>query len=425
MKVSKKLEDILGRMNNPISRELLTYEGTRYESLDITGDGSALLTFQGKHKNTVKIAKVVKYLFGDKYSAKEIYEFSGLFRKEYDMSNKPSISTENPMLKWTIDTFTQLTTETYPYGHEEEIWPLLNLDGFTKDQFGNYYKVVGDDITTMFTSHLDTASHKKEKTAFRLGKDRKTGDIWAYTDGSTILGADDKSGCVVMMHMLNKNIPGIYYFFIGEERGAIGSSAVADEYENIEHLSKVSKCISFDRRDFYSVITSQLGRPCCSSDFGKAIADGLGLGMSLDPTGVFTDSASFIDLIPECTNISVGYFNEHTGNEKQNLTYLASLCDAVVKVDWSNLPVKRKLDIDDEVKQKYRTLITLIKNQYFNNDLKMYGEDGSFNIALSVEDGPLESFYLDVLKLTQVLNKNGNKDYILDLNSNQIKIKFI
>ena len=55
----------------------------------------------------------------------------------------------------------------------------------------------------------------------------------------------------------------------------------------------------------------------------------------------------------------------------------------------------------------------------------MYGEDGSFNIALSVEDGPLESFYLDVLKLTQVLNKNGNKDYILDLNSNQIKIKFI
>ena len=26
-----------------------------------------------------------------------------------------------------------------------------------------------------------------------------------------------------------------------------------------------------------------------------------------DPTGIFTDTANFVDIIPECTNISCGY----------------------------------------------------------------------------------------------------------------------
>lgn len=425
MTLGKKLEEVLSKINNAIAQELLTYEGTRYESLDVTGDNSTLSTMSGKHKNSIKISKVIKYLFGDKYTDKEIFDFTGLYKKELDFSNKPETKTVSPLQKWVIDTFTELTTETYPYGHEEEVWPLLKLSGFTKDKYDNYYKVVGNDSTTMFTSHLDTASQKKEKTGFRLGQDRKTGDIWAYTDGSTILGADDKSGCVVMMHMLSKNIPGIYYFFIGEERGAIGSYALACDYEKYEHLANVKKCISFDRRDFYSVITSQLGRPCCSSAFGQSLADQLNLGMSLDPTGVFTDSASFLDLIPECTNISVGYFNEHTGQERQNLTYLSKLCDAVIKVDWANLPVARKLDIDDEFKIKYKSIISIVKANYFNNDVKMYGEDGYFYISLTVEEGPLEHFNSDLQKLNQILRRNQSLDYFMDLNANQIKIKFI
>jgi hypothetical protein len=49
-----------------------------------------------------------------------------------------------------------------------------------------------------------------------------------------------------------------------------------------------------------------------------------------------------MDDIAECTNISVGYFNEHTVDEYQNLTYLEDLCKGVVKVDWENLPVVRE-----------------------------------------------------------------------------------
>jgi hypothetical protein len=50
-------------------------------------------------------------------------------------------------------------------------------------------------------------------------------------------------------------------------------------------------------------------------------------------------SASFIDDIPECTNISVGYNFEHT--ETQNITYLDRLAKASVNVDWSSLPTAR------------------------------------------------------------------------------------
>jgi hypothetical protein len=151
------------------------------------------------------------------------------------------------------------------------------------------------------------------------------GDEIIYTDGTTILGADDKSGVTVMMYMMAHNIPGIYYFFIGEERGGIGSNQVSMEWDKFELLKNVKKCISFDRRRTISVITHQLGRQCCSNEFGTGLCNAYnahGLNLSLDNGGIYTDSASFIDDIPECTNVSVGYLNEHTGREQQNMTFL-------------------------------------------------------------------------------------------------------
>jgi hypothetical protein len=47
-------------------------------------------------------------------------------------------------------------------------------------------------------------------------------------------------------------------------------------------------------------------------------------------------------MIPECTNISVGYNFEHTA-ETQNITYLDRLAKASVNVDWSSLPTARKI----------------------------------------------------------------------------------
>jgi hypothetical protein len=42
------------------------------------------------------------------------------------------------------------------------------------------------------------------------------------TDGTTTL-EHDKAGVSVLIWMMKHNIPGLYYFFIGEEVGCIGS----------------------------------------------------------------------------------------------------------------------------------------------------------------------------------------------------------
>lgn len=72
--------------------------------------------------------------------------------------------------------------------------------------------------------------------------------------------------------------------------------------------------------------------------------------MEPDNTGVYTDSAEFTHVISECTNISVGYYKEHTVMEHQDIEHLIKLCLAVVKVDWESLPVKR-----DQTKIEYKS----------------------------------------------------------------------
>lgn len=244
--------------------------------------------------------------------------------------------------------FLQLTNYTYPYGFESFLKSYLPK-GSIKDEHGNYFLVIGEKPTTMFTCHLDTACIKQEKV-----KHIQVENI-IKTDGKTILGADDKAGMTVILYMIEKKIPGLYYFFIGEEVGCIGSGKLSDNWSNFEYSQSIKKCVSFDRRGTKSIITNQFYGTCCSDEFGQDLADklnatGNGLSMELDDTGIMTDSAKFMHLIPECTNISVGYYNEHTKSEYQNIDFLSRLCKAVTMIDWESLAVVRDpdLDFDDE-----------------------------------------------------------------------------
>ena len=149
--------------------------------------------------------------------------------------------------------------------------------------------------------------------------------------------------------MIEKNIPGLYCFFIGEEVGCIGSGNACDD-----HLfSEYQRMVSFDRRGTKSIITFQSSKRCCSDEFATELSNRLnkyGLNMEPDSTGVYTDSAEFTHVIPECTNISVGYYREHTTFEHQDIDHLIKLCIAVTKIDWESLPVKR-----DEKKVEYKS----------------------------------------------------------------------
>jgi hypothetical protein len=142
--------------------------------------------------------------------------------------------------------------------------------------------------------------------------------------------------------MIKNEIPGLYYFFIGEEVGCVGSSSAAPLGKFDGRYDRV---ISFDRRGTNSVITYQSSYRCCSDEFAKDLASQLNLKTNLyykpDDTGVYTDSAEFVDYIPECTNISVGYLNEHTTRESQDIYLLNKLALAVLDVKWESLPIKR------------------------------------------------------------------------------------
>jgi len=240
--------------------------------------------------------------------------------------------------------FLQLTQFTEVLGQEHLIRQYLPKE-LKKDSVGNYWMKVGES-DTMFASHLDTAAFSRKKVNHEFDEmTTKNGRVEQYieTDGTTILGADDRTGVVIMMYMIEHKIPGLYYFFIGEESGTVGSSNAVEEFP--EFFEPYKKCISFDRRGYGSVITVQMGSRCCSPAFANQLAKELtaatGYHHEGDTTGIYTDSAVFMDLIPECTNLSVGYFNEHSVSEYQNLTYLEDICEGFLKVKWEELPIER------------------------------------------------------------------------------------
>jgi len=380
-----------------------------------------------KTSKPMKIINFINYYWGhNHFRSEDINEFIKNYNtlvggKDIPVGNKIEVPPFKFNPKDVRSTFISLVTKTYPYGHEKEV--LNFLPNLQKDKVGNYYHIIGENPNTMFTSHLDTADRTQSNV--RLFSLNDKGDEIILTDGHTILGADDKAGVAVMLYMMAHNIPGLYYFFIGEERGAIGSSGLSRIYDEVDYLKDIKRCISFDRRNVFSVITSQLGKTCCSKEFADALISELkkgGLDYKADPTGIFTDSASFLDHIPECTNLSVGFFNEHRLNEKQNITFLEKLAKAAVMVNWNSLPTIRKVGLSDEIKKKYKLLIKDLKSYPFSIDVKLNTEDdGSVTIQCNLEDGIISTTY-ESLKILQYLLKKHKIDQTVYFDGEYIKI---
>ena len=268
------------------------------------------------------------------------------------------------------ETFLTLTSETYPNGTEDDIIRYLP-DNTQKDMVGNYFLKIGNS-ETVFACHIDTACKIKSNVKHVID------DNIIKTDGKTILGADDKAGMCILFYMIEKNIPGLYYFFIGEEVGCIGSKNIS---KNILLFNKYKRIISFDRRGETSVITHQSRKRTCSDDFANSLIyeyEKSGLILEKDQNGVYTDSAEFTDVIPECTNISVGYMYEHTNNEQQNIFYLEKLAVASAMVDWESLVTKRSVG-EIEYKETGSYFYDCNNDNYYYNKNKNKKEKIEYN----------------------------------------------
>jgi hypothetical protein len=216
-----------------------------------------------------------------------------------------------------------------------------------KDVHGNIEVQVGEQNGCVFTAHLDTVHREDGQQELFIIKDPSEGGaIEIVADGPdgkpSVLGSDDASGVYLLLEMIAANRPGMYLFFVGEECGGIGSSAYVKDHSTFS----ANMVVSFDRRGTKDIITHQGGYCTASNTFAMA----LGAAMNkLNPNfeyapcagGLYTDSREFAELVPECTNIAVGYYNEHTIRESQDLAHLLALRDVVVSLDWESLPIAR------------------------------------------------------------------------------------
>ena len=299
-----------------------------------------------------------------------------------------------------LENFIKLTKTTVPSGKEEKIFPLLEeLCGvhLNTDKYGNRYTKIGIS-STLFISHLDTVGAKETEVKHIITLSR------IKTDGSTILGGDNKVGVAIMIEMIKHLVPGNYWFVRNEEIGCLGSSFIRDHTP--EQLVGIKRAISFDRKERSSVITFMRNRRCCSDRFATELIIKLREQMNLpwhkDPTGVSADTASFIDIVPECTNISAGVWGEHTNNECIDTEWVIKLSKACIAIDWEGLRTYRDVSRNEAIPD--RQMETIDQDDY--NKI-IYQENLKY-CSISGETPTIED-------LVETWNKYNPDDEVYDL----------
>lgn len=232
---------------------------------------------------------------------------------------------------------------------EKFIMPVARKYAHFVDSIGNVIiDLRGEDKhRTLFTAHTDSV-HRSEGTQELAAIEGPNKEKLIITTNGECLGADDAAGVAVMLHMIEAGVAGAYAFFVGEEVGCVGSKFFVQEHADF--LEEFDHAIAFDRRSTTSIITHQMNGRGCSDVFAEALAGELSgdvLMFMPDDTGIYTDTAHFTHIIPECTNVSVGYMNEHTEREYLDLQHVKDLSEQLVKVDFSLLPVERDPSVQE------------------------------------------------------------------------------
>jgi len=217
-----------------------------------------------------------------------------------------------------------------PHGREDEVYGgLLAGMGFARAP-GAY--VLRPEAPVVLAAHLDTVSGRRPREV------RVEGHVAFGVGGA--LGADDKAGVALVLWLasLGDKAPQDvgYALFLGEEVGCAG----AEEALEAGLFREAKAVISLDRKGTRDVVVAQLGQETASREAGLWLAEELGMGHAL-AEGVWTDSAVFAGVVPECLNLSVGYEGAHTDRDRQDLAYLDELAERLATVRWRDLPAVR------------------------------------------------------------------------------------
>lgn len=251
------------------------------------------------------------------------------------------------------DTLIEMLTYRRPAGSRTERkfrnrW-LMNLPGATIDPYRNIHVEVGTGSRTLWSCHTDTVHRDGGRQRVIVTPDRVA--CLPADSRSHCLGADDTVGVYLMREMILAGVPGYYLFHYGEERGGIGSSALA--HARPFWFGRFDCAIAFDRQGSHDIVTHQFGGRTASAEFAWSLSDALASiddDLILTPKpGVYTDTAEYADLIPECSNLSVGYSGQHSPCEETDLRFADKLLGALCQLDTSRLTIDRHPGEDDRL----------------------------------------------------------------------------
>lgn len=232
-----------------------------------------------------------------------------------------------------------LRRQSYSEGEDLLIKKYIIPTGAKADYYGNYILRIGT-APVLWSCHTDTVHKGYEDPRQKLMVVENS--LAIMSENSNCLGADNGAGVWLCLQMIKNGVEGLYIFHREEEIGGRGSNFIQKYTPEI--LEGIKFAVAFDRRGTRSVITHQ-GTRTCSDQFAEELCAGLGMDHKPDDGGTFTDTANYAGLIPECTNISAGFYKEHTSKEWLDTVYLHQLRDKLLSLNVTELNAYR--DVSD------------------------------------------------------------------------------
>jgi len=193
------------------------------------------------------------------------------------------------------------------------------VDHMTVDSYGNILAEKkfrsGNGPTILLNAHLDVYEELAEHRVIV-----KDNGIWSSSEG--ILGADDRAGVAVILevakalqHETDFSGRVKYILTVEEEIGLVGARNVAPYF-----LWDVDAAIVVDRRGTGDIVTSCGGfLPFCDAAYGNWLeqqASEAGLTGWKCTAGGSSDTRIWAEQGIQSVNLSVGYYNEHTEDER-------------------------------------------------------------------------------------------------------------
>jgi len=217
---------------------------------------------------------------------------------------------------------------------------IASIEGIKSDGYGNFHLTIGKNPIIMWSCHTDTVTRKVGRQNVKWADDKVL--ILHNPQQNQCLGADDGAGLYIMLELIKNQKPGHYVFHRDEEIGGQGSMWLSRDNNWTKYIpTSIKATIAMDRCGTQDIITHQMYQRTASDAFADSLAIQLPLGMRKDDSGVFTDTANYVDIIGECTNLAVGYERNHGPSESLDTDHVKRLTDALIMLDETKLDYVR------------------------------------------------------------------------------------